>query len=233
MVELLVCRELVVGYEGRGILPAIDLAIGQGELWIIAGQNGSGKTTWLRTLLGLLPPVSGAVSPSKPGLSLCYLSQRQSFDPHYPLTVRDVVEMGLERKLAFFSRNIRKSRVDRALELTSTRELAARSFHELSEGQKQRVLLARVQAAEADLAVLDEPTSAMDGGAELDAWQRLKELQRESGVALVVVTHSVALAARFADHALWFDRESRTVRVEKPASLLRATPSGALVEGTP
>lgn len=210
---LLSARALCVGYRGRAILAPIDVTIGAGELWVVAGQNGSGKTTWVKTLLGLLAPVSGSVTRERGGLRFAYLAQRQELESQYPVAVKDVVDMGTWRENSWFSgRAERRRRVARALELTQATALAERPFSELSEGQKQRVLLARIQASESDLAVLDEPTSAMDAGAEDAAWQLLKTVQRESSLSLLVVTHALELAKKYADRVLRFDRERREVR---------------------
>lgn len=214
---LLECRQLVVGHEGRGILPPVDVSIRPGELWAVIGRNGSGKTTWLRTLLGLLPPVSGALSfPGRPP-RLSYLAQRQTFDPHYPLRVCDVVAMGTDRGSCWFSRpRAQGALVNGALQRVAAAELAQRPFRELSEGQKQRVLFARVAAAQPDLAVLDEPTSAMDLVAEQEAWQLLDRLRREAGLALIVVSHYVGLAGKYADQIVFLDRESSAALVGTP-----------------
>lgn len=214
---LLECRQLVVGHGGRGLLPPVDVSIRRGELWAVIGRNGAGKTTWLRTLLGLLPPVSGAlVFPGGPP-RLSYLAQRQTFDPHYPLRVSDVVAMGTDRGSCWFSRpRARAALVEAALERVAATELAALPFRELSEGQKQRVLLARVAAAQPDLAVLDEPTSAMDLVAEQEAWQLLERLRREAGLALIVVSHYVGLAGEYADQLVFLDRESSAAVVGTP-----------------
>lgn len=207
---LLSTRALCVGYSGRAILPAIDLTVRSGELWVVAGRNGSGKTTWIKTLLGLLEPVSGSVRHERPGLKLAYLGQRQELEAHYPVAVKDVVGLGTLRENRWFSgRAQRRRRILRALELTGASELAEQPFSELSEGQKQRVLLARIQASDCALAVLDEPTSAMDAGAEESAWQLLKTVQRESSLSLLVVTHALELARKYADRVLRFDRERR------------------------
>lgn len=210
---LLRCRALCIGYQGRPILPEIDLTIRRGELWAVIGRNGSGKTTWLRTLLGLSPPLSGAVEHVQPRLRLSYLPQRQAFDELYPLLARDIVSMGPERGNSIFGprRPGTRELVSRALAAVQASDLADRPFRQLSEGQKQRVLFARITAAEPDLAVLDEPTSAMDRVAEREAYELLVRLQRESGMAIVVVSHFLGLAQDFADRALLLDPDTPAV----------------------
>jgi len=219
---LLICQGLLVGYRGQAILPRVDVALRRGELWAVIGRNGSGKTTWLRTLLGLLAPVGGEVRHAVSGLRLNYLAQRQTFDDAYPLRARDVVEMGLERGAGFWRRDRQaaSSSVSRALALVGASDLSQRPFRELSEGQKQRVLFARLAAAEPDLAVLDEPTSAMDLVAEREALQLLARLRREVGMGIVIVSHYLGLAREFADQALFLDRDLGHVVSGTPSEVL-------------
>ncbi|MFO7179408.1 MAG: metal ABC transporter ATP-binding protein [Pseudomonadota bacterium] len=210
---LLSCERLVIGRGGRALLPPIELTIRRGELWVVLGRNGAGKTTWARTLLGLERPIAGTVTRRKSELRLTYLAQRRELDAAYPLRVRDVVGFGLDRETSFLRRRTpeQRARLERALAEAGIAALAERPFRELSEGQQQRVLLARVHAAQADLAVLDEPTSAMDGAAEREAWALLARLRDETGLALVVITHAQALARAHADRVLVLDRDARSV----------------------
>lgn len=99
---LIRCEQLRVGYRGRAILPAIDVSIGAGELWALVGRNGSGKSTWFQTVLGLLPAVSGSVQRA-PDLRLSYVPQRLKLDELFPVRARDVVAMGLERNWSLLS----------------------------------------------------------------------------------------------------------------------------------
>jgi zinc transport system ATP-binding protein len=202
---LMRCDQLRVGYRGRAILPAIDIAIGAGELWALVGRNGSGKSTWFRTLLGLLPPVAGSVSRA-PGLRMSYVPQRLKLDELFPVLARDVVAMGTERDWNFV-RPTRKrtARAQAALVRVGAAELADRSFRALSEGQKQRVLLARLFASEPALALLDEPTSAMDAVAERETLLLLDALRREHGTTVIVVCHALGLVREIAEHMLFFD----------------------------
>lgn len=235
---LLECRGLVVGYGGSGILPAIDLTLGRGELLAVIGRNGSGKSTWLKTLLGLMRPVAGEARFTRPDVCLTYLAQRQAFDDLYPLRVRDVVAMALERRGALFFGRPRdaRERVREALALVGASELEARPFRELSEGQKQRVLFARVAMAAPDLAVLDEPTSAMDLVAEREAWQLLERLRQRTKMALIVVSHYVGLAAAHADRVVLLDRDTPAVVVGSPTdvfshAVFRSRYGGSLQSG--
>src|SRR5262249_3717496 len=89
---LVVCKNAEVGYLGQPILPPIDLEIRPAEFWAVIGRNGSGKTTWLKTVLGLLSPVRGKIE-RKEGMKLTYLPQRKAIDELYPLLARDVVRL--------------------------------------------------------------------------------------------------------------------------------------------
>jgi len=212
---LLRCRDLVVGYR-EPLLPPIDLTIGRGEFWSVVGRNGSGKTTWFRTVLGLAAPISGTVELG-PGVRCSYVPQRSAFDALYSVTARDVVGMGAERHGSFF--RLRAPDTRDALAAVDAGALADRPFRSLSEGQKQRVLLARLVASGAGLAFLDEPTAAMDIVAEQEALTLLDGIRHRFGTAVVVVSHSLAVFRRHADHVLFVDRAAPVVMHGTPGEL--------------
>ena len=202
---LIRCEQLRVGYRGRAILPAFNVSLGAGELWALVGRNGSGKSTWFRTVLGLLPAVSGSVQRA-PGLRMSYAPQRLTLDELFPVLARDVVAMGIERDWSFVAaRADRAQRTERALARAAASDLADQPFRALSEGQKQRVLLARLFASEPAVALLDEPTSAMDAVAERDTLRLLDGLRRELGTTVIVVCHALGLVREVAEHMLFFD----------------------------
>lgn len=218
--EILRCEALVVGYRRVPLVPAIDLTIDRQQFWAVVGRNGSGKTTWMQTVLGLLPGLSGSVR-LRPDTRVSYLPQRAQLDDLYPLSARDVVALGALRDWSFAGAARGSAQVAaEALRAVGAERLASRSFRELSEGQKQRVLFARLVAARADIAFLDEPTSAMDREAELESFELLDGLRRDHGMAIVIVSHYVGLAARFADHALVLDRERGQVQVGPASTVL-------------
>lgn len=213
---LIRCTDLEVGWRGRAILPAFDVSIGKGELWVVIGRNGAGKSTWFKTMLGLIPAVRGRVV-REPGARISYVPQRAAFDPLFPLAARDVVAMGIERKWSFLGVRLSESpEVRRALEEVDAYDLASKPFRDLSEGQKARVLLARLGASKPDVALLDEPTAAMDVVAERRAFEHLDAMRKTHGTAIIVVSHYLGLAKEFATHAVFLDRDCDTAVVGLP-----------------
>lgn len=207
---LLTCSGLRVGYR-EPILPPIDVRIGPGELWAVVGRNGVGKTTWFRTVLGLVPSIAGAVQRSA-ALRLSYVPQSTRLDPLFPLLARDVVRMGIDRDLSFAALHLREPDcVEECLRVANVIDLADRPFHTLSEGQKQRVLLARLAASCPELALLDEPTAAMDFVAERESFEWLSKLRDDRQTAILVVSHTLGTVREFADRVLFLDRSTIVV----------------------
>lgn len=206
------CDRLVVGYRGQALLPPCDLEIRRGKLTMLLGRNGSGKTTFLRTVLGLLPPVSGSVRRAS-DIRLSYVGQGLALDPILPVRARDVVAWGCLGGGSFFRRDNGKTAAAtvRALAEAGAAPLADRPYRDLSEGQKQRVLLARMLAAEPDVGFLDEPTAAMDAVAEEETLAHLSHLAHHRQMAIVVISHVLGLAARLADEVVFLDRDDGVV----------------------
>ncbi len=206
---LIQCRGLLVGYEGRAVLPPIDVDVRAGSFVVVAGRNGSGKSTWFRTALGLLPPVGGSLVRAD-SVRPTYMPQRMRFDDLTPVTVAQVVGMGTLRGWSFL-RPGGGAQAAAAMERLGITSLAGRTFRSLSEGQKQKVLLARIVASGANIALLDEPTAAMDHAAERETLEVLASLHRELGLAVVVVSHHLAAAVPFATDAIFFDPDAGQV----------------------
>ena len=191
-----------------------------GELIAVVGRNGTGKTTWFRTVLGLLPPVAGRVV-MRPGVRVSYIPQRAQIDASYPLLARDVVALGAERGLSFLRPHLREhASVATALERTGASGFADRPYKALSEGQKQRVLLARLCASDPELALLDEPTSAMDEVAERETLQLIDALRRERGMSVIVICHYLGAIRDLADRVVLFDSACENVLVGKTQDVL-------------
>ena len=201
------------GYSGRGILPALDLRIAPGETWALIGRNGAGKSTLLRTILGLQPSVAGTVVRDE-AERVSYVPQRGDYDLSIPARVIDVVRSGADCGWSFLRPTYLRQRaaiIDKALADTLTAPLARQQFNELSEGQKQRVLIAKALASEPTLVVLDEPTSAMDPIAERGVFELIDRLRRERNLAILIASHTMSFVPMYATHAILVDADDRLV----------------------
>jgi zinc transport system ATP-binding protein len=221
--DLVRCENLVIGYAGKALLPGIDLSLRRGQLWAVVGRNGSGKSTWLKTVLGIQRPIAGHVVRSASD-RFAYVAQAAELDPILPVQSRDVVMWGRLRGWSFLrpvaSRDDRARCAD-SLAHAEAADLTRRRYGELSVGQKQRVLFARMLATEAECVFLDEPTAAMDLVAERDVMERLAHLAREHHRAVVLVTHYVGLVARYADRMLFLDVDNGIVMAGETAAVMR------------
>lgn len=212
--RLLSCEQLVIGYGGKGLLPPMQVEVARGSFLAVVGRNGSGKSTFFKTLLGLLPPVSGRITKGNPKVKTAYVPQTSSIDPILPVRPKEMVLWGRLSGWNFlrpFTTREDHAVASAALDSAGARPIANRPYRELSEGQKQRTLLARLIATEADMVLLDEPTAAMDAVAERETMQRLAQLTRERRIAVVVVSHDLHVSAEYADSLLFFDKEGGTV----------------------
>lgn len=191
---------LALGYGRRRVLQEVDWVVRPGEYWFVLGPNGEGKSTLVRALLGLIKPSAGRLAfgadlQGRP--STAFVPQRCDLNPTLPTTVREFVRQG------FYGLDLPASEQERrlahALDLVSLPGFALRSYWSLSGGQRQRALLARALVRQPVLLVLDEPTSGLDLTSEEQLMEALAELHR-SALTLILVTHDLAMAARYATH---------------------------------
>ncbi len=181
----------VLGYRGHAALPPLDLDLGSGDFLGLVGPNGSGKTTILRAMMGLLKPLDGTVSlPPRDQIRVGYVPQRKALESGWPLLVRDVVMMGLLDRVGLLHRPRGDHREEalRAMETVGIMDLAETPFDALSGGQKQRTLIARALAGRPSILLLDEPTAGMDLPSTRAILSVLEELHA-AGITVVLVTH--------------------------------------------
>jgi ABC-type Mn2+/Zn2+ transport system ATPase subunit len=209
---LIVMKGAVLGYHGRPVLPPVDLDIRPGDFLGLVGPNGSGKTTVLRAMLGLLAPLSGSVTRSNAGLRFGYVPQRKALDGGWPLRVEDVVLMGLMDRVGFIRRpgEGHRAAAREALAAVGVEELAKQPFDALSGGQKQRTLIARALAGRPTVLLLDEPTAGMDLPGTRSILSLLRRLHRD-GLTIVLVTHQLNEVANTARRVALFTGEGLEV----------------------
>jgi zinc transport system ATP-binding protein len=190
-------ENLSVYYGQTPALTNVSLEVEQGEYLGLLGPNGGGKSTLLRTILGLVPVSSGTVrvfgdKPSKSRAHVGYVPQLNSIDRRFPITVFEVVLTGRMKKgISQFFRYSREDReiAEALLEKVGLRELKARRISELSGGQFQKMLIARALAVKPSLLLLDEPTASVDAASRDQIYSLIEELSRT--MTIILVTHDL------------------------------------------
>ncbi len=227
-------HDLAVGYRHRrsrcAVLERLNLSASAGEFVCVLGANGIGKSTLLRTLARMQPPLHGRVELSGTDLTALtasdlarrvgvVLTERVDVDA---LPVRRLVELGRYPHSGWFGTLAPRDHevVEWALGAVGARDLADRDVSRLSDGERQRVMVARALAQEPIVLVLDEPTAFLDVPSRANLMAVLRRLARDRGLAVVVSTHDLDLALRTAD-IMWTIMPGGTVTSGAPADLAR------------
>ncbi len=220
--------EMILG--NSRVLENISMEVFPGDMVGIIGPNGAGKTTLLRLLLGLIRPTAGTVlvfgtRPEKLGKTMDevgYMPQHPTFTDHFPLSAEDVVLMGTYTASTMGRRLPAEARQRAALSLERVGLLDRRGtpFHELSGGQRQRAFLARALCKEPRLLLLDEPNAGLDLPTQSRFFALLQELRLEKGITVLLVSHDLAVVARYASRLICINR---TMHVHgSPADVLNS-----------
>lgn len=209
-------KNLHIGYrQNKSVLTIqkqISIQLHKGEFVGILGKNGIGKSTLLRTLTGVQDAISGGVfiqGKSIKSYNLKELSSLMSLVlterlPESQLTVYELVALGRQPYTNWIGRLEKKDieKINWALEETETMSLANKHFYELSDGQLQRVLIARALAQDTPIILLDEPTAHLDMHHTIKIFKLLKKLSKETNKTIIITTHEVNLAIKSADQLI-------------------------------
>jgi ABC-type Mn2+/Zn2+ transport system ATPase subunit len=205
-------KNVTLGYGKKIIISNLNCSIHSGDLLGIVGPNGSGKTTILKAILGILQPRQGQVikyNGKKNGrFPLGYVPQRGQLDEIFPFTVAEVVMMARYRQIGVLGRlrPIDQQKTMESLEHLGIADLKNTPYADLSGGQKQRTLIARALATEPDILILDEPTEGLDLNSQLSIMELIKHFHDEHQLTVVLVSHHLNVVANYVKRIALLDQ---------------------------
>lgn len=208
---LITCENLTLGYENQRVVEGLSFFVNGGDYLCIVGENGSGKTTLMKTLLRLNTPLGGSIrmadglKPSQIG----YLPQQTDVQRDFPASVGEIVLSGCLNRCGlrpFYNRE-EKALAAENMEKMGLSELKNRCYRELSGGQQQRVLLARALCGARKVLLLDEPVAGLDPKVTADMYALIEKLNREDGITILMISHDIGAAVKYASHILHISHE--------------------------
>ena len=204
--------DLTVGYDKQSLLTAINLASSSGKMIGLFGRNGQGKSTLLKTISGLLPPITGRFNFE--GIDILNISEKErakilsivstTQNNIGGITVKDFIAFGRFPYTNWLGINTSKDfqEIDKAVALCKLESLAHRNYDELSDGEKQKVNIARAIAQNTPLIILDEPTVHLDLINKVEVFKLLKELSTNHNKTIIISTHQIEYAIQICDE-IW------------------------------
>lgn len=220
-------NDLCFHYSSTSILHNIKMRLDSRELIALVGPNGVGKSTLLKCIDRILSPSHGSIILNEQNLK--QLSQmdiakkigfvHQKSNQIFSFNVFDVVLMGRRPHMEWRCSKKDRLKALNAIKLAGIDDIAMKSFNELSGGQQQKVMIARVLAQETDILLLDEPTSNLDVKRQLEVMNMLKNLVMEKSLSVIVSIHDLNLAARYADKIVLL-KDGRVIEVGEPEFVL-------------
>ena len=191
---LIQLEQIQAGYDGKQVLRDVNLTVYVKDFLGIIGPNGGGKTTLVKTILGLKRPTAGKITFFRdgkpvPSIRMGYLPQYNKIDKNFPISVYEVVLSGLRKSLWKRYTQAQHRAVSDMLHRMGLESLGQRPIGALSGGQMQRALLGRAIISEPDVVILDEPNTYIDKRFETQLYQLLNDINRES--AIILVSHDL------------------------------------------
>ena len=200
--KVLEVKDLSFSYPDKSILHRLSFDVDAGDFMCIVGTNGTGKSTLLKLILNQLSPLEGEIKllgtnseKYKDFASIAYVSQKATnINRDFPATVEEVVSLGLYSKKGLFKRNTKEDKkiIDSALERVGMLDYKHRQIGYLSGGQQQRVFIAKALISDTRIIFLDEPTTGIDIRAVDSICCLLGDLNKNSGITIVMVTHDIS-----------------------------------------
>lgn len=201
------CDNVTLGYEGKNIIENISFEINHGDYLCIVGENGTGKSTLMKGLLGLIRPYSGKISVNCNEIG--YLPQQTQIQRDFPASVHEIVLSGClnKKRIPFYTKKD-YALADKALSKLELKELKKSCYQDLSGGQQQRVLLARALCAAGNLLILDEPVAGLDPIITNELYSLIYSLNKKDKITVVMVSHDIKSSLQYATHIIHIESDS-------------------------
>ena len=234
--EVLRTKDLHIGYKDKAILPPINVSLDEGNLIALIGPNGAGKSTLFKTLTAHIKPISGSIElmgkelsdySSKEKAMLIGLVLTERPDDMF-LKVYDVVASGRCPYTNFFGKIEKEDEtiIQESLDIVGINQLKNRYFNALSDGEKQKVMIAKTLAQNTPIIFMDEPTAFIDYPSKIELFSLMKMLTKERNKTIIFSSHDLELLLRYTDD-IWMISKGKELVSAKKDDLLE---SGILKE---
>lgn len=188
-------EDLSVAYGNHQVISDLSFTVNEGDFLVVIGENGVGKTTLVRALLGLLKPRSGEID-IPASTKIGYVPQFRNIDEEYPLSIRDFVSLNISKGVVPWLSKKERSRVDRMIRMTDLTAIADRPLGLASGGEKQRAYLAQALLPSPQLLILDESTASLDNEMKYELLDLVTRFQQDN-LSVMFITHDWDLARHF------------------------------------
>jgi ABC-type cobalamin/Fe3+-siderophores transport system ATPase subunit len=234
---LLELKQVSIGYANKPLIADLNVQFASQKMYVIIGNNGVGKSTFLKSILGQIPLITGNLlldnTPFR-SLTIIEIAKKIAYVPSKTnyvsgISVKDVLHFGRIPHLSFFGTTSTKDKniIEQTISLLNLESLLDQKFEQLSDGQQQKVRIARVLIQDTPIIVLDEPTSHLDIGQKAVIFNLLNQLAQQ-GKTIICATHDIHSVVEYADEILFFNT-TKTVDIFEKATIKKDELIGRLV----
>jgi zinc transport system ATP-binding protein len=210
--SIIKCENVTLSYNKNRIVENLTFDVKDGDYLCILGENGTGKSTLIKAILGFISPTFGKITFAKElkANEIGYLSQSSTIPDNFPASVYEIILSGCLNKKSFmpFYTKQDKSLATENMKLLEISDLKDKSYNELSGGQRQRVLLARALCATKKLLLLDEPVSGLDPVAVQELYETINKLNKEKQITVIMVSHDIDASLKYSNMVLNLAKDS-------------------------